>query len=164
MRHVSLGIAFAFALVSCGGELVPTAPVADTSVAPAGALNGDGQAGVNAAGRPVEWTFVEEVPGPDPCHTDIQTDVTITFVCRVSGHDDMNVATCKRTTTIEPSGYVGRGTASWVYNPGHTYNYRSTDILENAAGDRARVVQHVVIDLATGAVRLDEFSMTCLGK
>jgi len=163
MRYVSLGIAFALALASCGGEPAPTAPVVDTSVTPAGALNGDGQAGITAAGRPAEWTWVVELfDQVDPCHPETPTKVTIAFVCRVSGHDGLQVATCKRTITVEPSGYVGRGTYSWVDGP--LYHYRLTDILENPAGDRARVDQQLVSNPATGAVRVYWFRMTCLGK
>ena len=97
----------------------------------------------------------------NPC-TGLDHTVTIAATVSVHSHDEREVAHAKRTITTEPTGFVGRGTDSFVDN-GQIEKFTQTDILRNPAGDRIRARDVIVIDVSTGTIRVEKFELTCLG-
>ena len=73
------------------------------------------------------------------------------------------VARSQRTITTSPTGFVGRGTDTFVAN-GQIEMFRLTDILTNAAGDRIRARLVIAVDLSIGTVRIEKGGLTCLGS
>lgn len=116
---------------------------------------------VAAADAPTQ--ILEEVRFVDvnPC---TGLDQTVTFAVTVSEHthEERVVANGKRTVTTEPTGFVGRGTFSFVDN-GQIAKFTSTDILTNPAGDRIRARNVIVVDLSTETIRVEKGELTCLG-
>jgi hypothetical protein len=87
--------------------------------------------------------------------------VTFTGTASVHEHGSRVVAIAHRTITTS-DGFVGHGTDSFVEN-GHVLMSRITDVMTNASGDRFRARGVFVLDLQTDTVRVDRFSLTCLG-
>lgn len=108
-------------------------------------------------GVPFEFVF-DDV---NPCTGDIHT-VTIAGTTRVHDHDGRVVATSERTITTSPSGFVGRGTDTYVLN-GQVETFRLTDILTSPSGDRIRAHIVVRLDLSTGVLKISGSPPTCLG-
>jgi hypothetical protein len=107
---------------------------------------------------PFELTF----PGVDPC-TGLVHTVTIAGTEFVHFHDGSVVSRAERTITTTPTGYVGHGTDTDVFN-GQIFMNRFTDILTNESGDRFRASFVFVLDLSTGTVRVEKgIEVTCLG-
>jgi hypothetical protein len=96
----------------------------------------------------------------NPCTGSAQTG-TLVVTFYVHSQDGVTVARAERTLSTS-SGFVGTGTSSYVLN-GKVEIFRFADILSNDAGDRIRARSVVVVDLSTGAVRVDSFDLTCLG-
>jgi hypothetical protein len=97
----------------------------------------------------------------NPCTGLIHT-VTITGTTFVHDHDGRIVANSQRTITTSPTGFVGHGTDSYVLN-GQVEMFRLSDVLTNSAGDRIRARFAIVVDLASGTVRVQNGKLTCLG-
>lgn len=97
----------------------------------------------------------------DPC-TGGTHDVTIAVTFLVHEHDGRAVARGVRTLTTT-AGYVGRGTSSFVSN-GEVEMFRFTDLLADASGNRVRASGVFVLDVSSGAVRVDKFALTCVGS
>jgi len=163
MRHSIIGIALALLLGSCGGDAGgPTAPVAVTPVAPSEATSSVGEAGVTAASRPEEVTWTDVLQDVDPCTGILQT-ISISWACLYSEAEGGEVATCQRTITTTPTGYVGHGTYSTV-NSGHLIAWRITDTLKNDAGNRVKMQYRTVYDPSSGTWRVEDSRLTCLGR
>jgi hypothetical protein len=82
----------------------------------------------------------------------------------VSGHHhgEREVIHAKRTTTTD-TGFVGRGTDSFVDN-GQIAKFTFTDILRNPARDRIRARGVIVTEVSTGTIRVENGELTCLGR
>ena len=103
--------------------------------------------------------FVDVFEDVDPC-TGLVHTVTIEATFFVHSHDRM-VARGERTLSTS-SGYEGSGSSSFVLN-GRIEMFRSTDILTDPSGNRIRANVLFVLDVPNDAVRVDQFSLTCLG-
>jgi hypothetical protein len=115
-----------------------------------------------AADRPTVFTFEFSFPGVDPC-TGLVHTVTIAGTEFVHFHDGDVVSHAERTITTTPTGYIGHGTDTDVFN-GQIFMNRFTDILANESGDRFRASFVFVLDLSTGTVRVEKgIEVTCLG-
>jgi hypothetical protein len=114
-----------------------------------------------AANPPTGFPFEFVFDDVNPCTGDIHT-VTIAGTTYVHEHDGRIVAQSERTITTSPTGYVGHGTDSYVLN-GQVEMFRLTDILASSSGDRIRARHVIVVDLTTGAVRVEGGELTCLG-
>jgi hypothetical protein len=114
-----------------------------------------------AANPPTAFPFEFVFDDVNPCTGDIHT-VTIAGTTYVHEHDGRIVAQNERTITTSPTGYVGHGTDSYVLN-GQVEMFRLTDILASSSGDRIRARHVIVVDLTTGAVRVEGGELTCLG-
>jgi hypothetical protein len=116
---------------------------------------------VAAADAPTEFsetvTFVDVNPCTGRYHT-----VTIAATVSEHSHGERVVAIGKRTVTTDPTGFVGRGTFSFVDN-GQIAKFTQTDILTNPAGDRIRARNVIVVDLSTDTIRVEKGELTCLG-
>ena len=91
--------------------------------------------------------------------------MTVTFVGTlfVHVHDSREVNIAHRTITTS-DGFVGRGTDVFVDND-QVIKFTQTDIMMNATtGDRFRVRNVFIVDVATETVRVERFEFTCLGS
>ena len=118
-------------------------------------------AGPAAADRPIEISDTDTFVDVDPC-TGLVQEVTIAVTFLVHEHGHVTVARGVRTLTTT-GGYVGRGTSSFVSN-GNVEVFRFTDLLADGSGNRIRASGVFVVDLASGSIRVDKFSLTCLGS
>jgi hypothetical protein len=113
-----------------------------------------------AADRPTEFPILDVFPDVNPC---TGTPMTVTFVGTVLVHDhDSRVVAIAHRTITTSDGFVGHGTDSFVEN-GQVVMARLTDVMTNASGDRFRARGLFVLDLSTDTVRVERFSLTCLG-
>jgi hypothetical protein len=106
---------------------------------------------------PFEFVF-DDV---NPCTGDVHT-VTIAGTTTVHDHDGRIVAYSTRTITTSPTGFVGRGTDTYVLN-GRVEMFSQADILTSPSGDRMRAGVVIVFDLSTGTVRVVAGGLACLG-
>jgi len=98
----------------------------------------------------------------NPCTGEVHT-VTIAGTTTIHDHDDRIVAHSERAITTSPTGFVGRGTHTYVLN-GRVEMFRQADILTSPSGDRIRAGHVIVIDVATGEVKAFAGDPpTCLG-
>jgi hypothetical protein len=118
-------------------------------------------AGPAAADAPTEIPFEFVFDDVNPCTGDIHT-VTIAGTTSVHDHDGRIVAYSKRTITTSPTGFVGRGTDTYVLN-GQVEMFNQADILTSPSGDRMRAQFVIVFDLSTGMVRVVAGGLACLG-
>jgi hypothetical protein len=116
---------------------------------------------VAAADPPTQISPTDTFLDVNPC-TGLDHTVTIALTISEHSHGERVVAHAQRTITTEPTGFVGRGTFSFVDN-GQIAKFTSTDILSNPAGDRIRARNVFVVDLSTGTLRVDKSEVTCLG-
>ena len=115
-----------------------------------------------AADAPTEIPFEFVFDDVNPCTGDVHT-VTIAGTTTVHEHDGRIVAHSERTITTSPTGFVGRGTDTYVLN-GRVEMFSQADILTSPSGDRMRAVFVIVFDLSTGTVRVVAGSgLACLG-
>ena len=114
-----------------------------------------------AADAPTEIPFEFVFDDVNPCTGDIHT-VTIAGTTSVHDHDGRIVAYSKRTITTSPTGFVGRGTDTYVLN-GQVEMFNQADILTSPSGDRMRAQFVIVFDLSTGMVRVVAGGLACLG-
>jgi hypothetical protein len=113
-----------------------------------------------AADRPTEFPILDVFPDVNPC---TGTPMTVTFVGTVLVHDhDSRVVAIAHRTITTSDGFVGHGTDSFVEN-GQVVMARLTDVMTNASCDRFRARGLFVLDLSTDTVRVERFSLTCLG-
>jgi hypothetical protein len=112
------------------------------------------------ADPPTEESFVDVFGDVNPCTGEPMT-VTISTTLFVHEHGSRFVIRGERTITTS-DGFVGHGTESFVDN-GQVVMFRQTDIMRNASGDRFRARGVFVLNLKTDTVRVDRFSLTCLG-
>ena len=110
--------------------------------------------------RPIEISDTETFVDIDPCTGQVH-EVTIAVTFFVHEHGHVTVARGVRTLTTT-AGYVGGGTSSFVLN-GNVEVFRFTDLLADGSGNRIRA-SGVFVDLASGSLRVDKFSLTCLGS
>ncbi len=113
-----------------------------------------------AADPPAEFVVVDVFDDVDPCTGEVH-EVTINAKFSVHFHGERIVARGERTLSTS-SGYLGRGTSSFVAN-GRVEVFRFADVLANASGDRIRATAVFVLDLASETVRVDTFELTCIG-
>jgi hypothetical protein len=113
-----------------------------------------------AADRPTEFPILEVFPDTNPC-TNTPMIVTFTGTGSIHEHGSRVVVIAHRTITTS-DGFVGHGTDSFVDN-GQVVMSRITDVMTNASGDRFRARGVFVLDISTDTVRVDRFSLTCLG-
>jgi hypothetical protein len=114
-----------------------------------------------AANAPMEFPILDVFDDVNPCTGE---PMTVTFVgtVLVHVHDSREVNIAHRTITTS-DGFVGHGTDSFVDN-GQIIKFTQTDILKNATtGDRFRVRNTFVLDVATETLRVGRFEFTCLG-
>jgi hypothetical protein len=114
-----------------------------------------------SADAPTEIPFEFMFDDVNPCTGDVHT-VTIAGTTTVHDHDGRIVAYSKRTITTSPTGFVGRGTDTYVLN-GRVEIFRQADILTSPSGDRMRAVFVIVFDLSTATVRVVAGGLACLG-
>ena len=105
---------------------------------------------------PVEETFVDI----DPC-TGLEFEVTLAATFYVHEHEGVIAARGVRTITTS-SGYAGTGTSSFVLNES-VEMFRLSDVLANDSGDRIRASVVFVDHFRSGSVRIDRFTLECLG-
>lgn len=117
--------------------------------------------GPAAADRPIEVSDTDAFVDVDPCTGQVH-EVTIAATFFVHEHGHVTVARGVRTLTTT-GGYLGRGTSSFVLN-GNVEVFRFTDLLADGSGNRIRASGVFVVDLASNAIRVDKFSLTCLGS
>jgi hypothetical protein len=110
------------------------------------------------AAMPFEFVFDDVNPCTGGMHT-----VTISGSTFVHVHGDRVVARSERTIATSPTGFVGRGTDTFVDN-GRVLVFRLADILTNPSGDRIRARFVMVLDLSAGTVRVEKGELTCLGR
>ena len=115
-----------------------------------------------AADEPAAVPFQIVFDDVNPCSGDVHT-VTISGTSFVHSHDGRTVVHSERTITTSPTGFVGHGADSSVAN-GQVVMFRLADILTNASGERIRARFVFVIDVSTGAVRVQKGAVTCLGR
>jgi hypothetical protein len=115
-----------------------------------------------AADEPTAVPFEIVFDDVNPCSGDVHT-VTISGTSYVHSHDGRTVVHSERTITTSPTGFVGHGADSSVAN-GQVMMFRLADILTNASGERIRARFVLLIDLSTGAVRVQKGGVTCLGR
>jgi hypothetical protein len=121
-----------------------------------------GAAAPAAANPRIEFgPFLDVFDDVNPCTGRVhQVRISASFF--VHEHGDRTVA--KGVTTISTSsGYVGRGTSSFIEN-GNILMARLTDILTRAPGDKIKAQSVFVLDIRSDTVRVDRFSLTCLGS
>jgi hypothetical protein len=105
--------------------------------------------------------FTDTFRDVDPCTGRTHT-VTIVQTFFVHEHGDRFIG--KGVSTISTSsGYVGRGHSSFVVN-GNVEAGRFTDILTRPSGARIRAQGVAVIDVRSGTVRVERFTLTCVGS
>jgi hypothetical protein len=114
-----------------------------------------------AADAPTEIPFEFVFDDVNPCTGAVDT-VTIAGTSRVHDHDGRIVAHSERTITTSPTGFVGRGTDTYVLN-GRVEMFSQADILTSPSGDRMRAVFVIVLDPTTGTVRVVAGGLACLG-
>lgn len=114
-----------------------------------------------AADPPTEIPFEFVFDDVNPCTGDMHT-VTIAGTTSVHTHDGRIVAHSERTITTSPTGFVGRGTDTYVLD-GRVEMFSQADILTSPSGDRIRAVFVIVLDLSTGTVRAVTGGLACLG-
>ena len=115
-----------------------------------------------AADPPRQFPILDVFPDINPC---TGTPMTVTFVGTlfVHVHDSREVNIAHRTITTS-DGFVGRGTDVFVDND-QVIKFTQTDIMMNATtGDRFRVRNVFIVDVATETVRVERFEFTCLGS
>jgi hypothetical protein len=114
------------------------------------------------ADAPTEFPILEVFDDVNPCTGEVMT-VTFVGTAFVHEHGSRIVVHAARTITTS-DGFVGHGTDTFVDN-GQVFKFSQTDILTNAAsGQRFRARVLVVGDVATETVRIERFSLTCLGR
>jgi hypothetical protein len=113
-----------------------------------------------AADRPESFPIFDVFEDVNPCTGSVMT-VTFTGTAFVHEHGSRFVGRAQRTITTS-DGFVGHGTDSFVDN-GQVLMFRLTDIMTNAAGDHFRARSLFVLDISSDTVRVDRFSLTCLG-
>jgi len=114
-----------------------------------------------AADAPEEFAILDVFPDVNPCTGEA---MTVTFVGTgfLHVHGDRVVVRSERTITTS-DGFAGQGTDSFVDN-GQTVKYRHADIVTNTdSGERFRALGLFVLDVSTGAARVERFELTCLG-
>ena len=116
---------------------------------------------VAAADPPTQFMPTDTFVDVNPC-TGLDHTVTIALTISEHSHGERVVAHAHRTVTTEPTGFVGRGTFSFVDN-GQIAKFTSTDVLTNSAGDRIRARNVIVVDLSTETFRVEKGELTCLG-
>jgi hypothetical protein len=114
-----------------------------------------------AGDPPTEIPQLDVFPDVNPCTGLIHT-VTIAETFFAHFHDGRVHGHSERTITTSPTGFVGRGTDSFVDN-GQIIKFTQTDILTNASGDRIRARFVFVLDFSTGTVKVEKGELTCLG-
>jgi hypothetical protein len=114
-----------------------------------------------AADPPTQFLDTVTFVDVNPC-TGLDHTVTIVFAGSEHRHGERVVAHAKRTITTDPTGFVGRGTDSFVDN-GQISKLTFTDILRNPAGDRIRARGVIVVELPTETIRVEKIALTCLG-
>ena len=115
---------------------------------------------VAAASAPATVPFSFQFDDVNPCSGLIHT-VTITGTERIHEHDGRLVVHGERTITTS-SGFVGRGTHSFVAN-GNIEKFTLTDILSHPSGDRIRARFVFLFDVSTSTVRVAKGTLACLG-
>ena len=121
------------------------------------AASGPAAASPRAQFGPLTDTFTDVDPCTGRTHT-----VTLVQTFFVHEHGDRFIG--KGVTTISTSsGYVGRGHSSFVVN-GNIEAGRFTDILTRPSGDRIRAQGVAVTDARSGTVRVERFTLTCVGS
>ena len=118
-------------------------------------------ASVASAAPPTRFSTTITFVDVNPC-TGLDHTVTIAADVTEIYQGGRTVGHAKRTTSTEPTGFVGRGTDSFVDN-GQVVRATQTDILTNPAGDRIRASSVFVVDKDTGVLRVEKFELTCLG-
>ncbi len=120
-----------------------------------------GLTGLAAADRPIAVPYFLEFPDTDPC-TGVPMTVTFDGMSYIHNHNYNTVIRIQREITTT-SGYEGRGSDVYVIN-GQIFKVTINDMLGRGPGeDRMRVHVVFVLDLSTGMVRANQFSITCLG-
>lgn len=152
MRRMSFSLALVLAvfITGCGTSTEPVENTQPSHSRPSNGLN-------KAVAFPFEVVFDDINPCTGLVHT-----VTITGTTFVIINNGSVTGRQERTITTS-SGFVGHGTASFVDN-GQNFMFRLTDILTNTSGDRIRASGVLVIDLSTGATRVFEPHLECLGS
>ena len=113
-----------------------------------------------AADRPQAFPIFDRFPDVNPCTGE---DMTVTFTGTFFVHEHGSRVVVRGDRTITTSdGFVGHGTDTFVDN-GQVVVFRQTDIMRNASGDKFRARGLFVLNLRTDTVRVDRFSLTCLG-
>ena len=99
---------------------------------------------------------------PNPCSG---AEMTVSIDVVVSIHEHLNnfVVTVKRSGTTNDGFVMVNGTETFVDN-GHVARSTFNDIWRNDAGDRFRASGTFVLNINTGTVQVDTFSLTCLGN
>jgi len=105
---------------------------------------------------PFSFTFDDVNPCGGPDHT-----VTISGTSWVHDHNGKIVVRSERTITTS-SGFVGRGTDSFVAN-GQTVTEKLNDVLTHESGERIRAHFILVFDVSTSTVRAFSGTLTCVG-
>jgi hypothetical protein len=118
-------------------------------------------AGSAAADPPTLIHYGDVFDDVNPCTGAVMT-VTLAGAAYEHDHNGRIHGHAERTITTS-DGFAGRGVDMFLSN-GQVIVFRFTDIMTNASGDRFRATGVFVLDESSGTVRVDKFSLTCLGS
>jgi hypothetical protein len=142
------GVVAALTIMSCGEGAVDPQQVDDIT-------------GVAAASAPTTVPFFVQFDDLNPCSGLIHT-VTITGTERIHEHDGRLVIHGERTITTS-SGFVGRGTHSFVAN-GSIEKLTLNDMLRHPSGERIRAHVVFIFDVSNLTVRVEKGAVSCVGR
>jgi hypothetical protein len=145
------GVVAALTIAGCGPEPLG---VADPPQA-------DGSTRLQAASAPATVPFIFVFDDLNPCSGEIHT-VTISGTERIHEHNGQLVIHGERTITTS-SGFVGRGTHSFVAN-GNIEKLTLTDILRHPPGAQIRAHLTFVFDVSGSTVRVEKGAITCVRR
>ena len=112
-----------------------------------------------AANAPLAITFSEVFVDVNPC-TGLDQTITVTGTLYVHDNDGALVITADRTITTS-AGFEGRGTSTRVDNA-EVSRISLRDMLVSDSGARMRAGFILVLDLATGNVKVFHGAVTCV--
>ena len=115
-----------------------------------------------SANPPIVFPDSNTFPDVNPC-SGANMMVTIDVIVSLHEHRNNFVVTIKASGTTDDGFVMVNGTETFVDN-GNVLRDTFTDIWRNDAGDRFRASGTFVLNINTGTVQVDTFSLTCLGN
>lgn len=114
------------------------------------------------ADPPVTDSFTNTFTDVNPCSGE-DHQVSIHHELRIHVHPNNTVVRDSRTGTTDSGFEMVNGTAYSVEN-GNIFTFGLTDVWHNpATGERFTAIGTLVVDLSTFTMRVERFSLSCLG-